>query len=50
LRNFGNVCLWHKAVITAVLINVRFWGQSGHDADVSRCPLMTQLGHRYCGA
>jgi hypothetical protein len=21
-----NVCFWHKADITAVLINVRFWG------------------------
>ena len=40
-----NVCLWHKADMLNALTNVRFWGQSGHDADVMRCPLMTQSGH-----
>ena len=25
--------------------NVRFWGQSGSDADAPQCPLMTQSGH-----
>ena len=27
------------------MINVRFRGKSGHDADVVSCPLMTQSGH-----
>ena len=27
------------------LMNVRFEGNNGHDADVTRCPLMTQSGH-----
>jgi len=26
--------------------NVRFWGQSGHSADVLECPLLTQSGHQ----
>ena len=25
--------------------DVRFWGLSGHDADVLQCPLLTQSGH-----
>jgi len=27
------------------LTNVRFEGNNGHDADVTRCLLMTQSGH-----
>jgi hypothetical protein len=27
------------------LMNVRFEGHNGHDADVTRCLLMTQSGH-----
>jgi hypothetical protein len=27
------------------LINVHFWGKSGHGATLMRCPLMTQSGH-----
>jgi hypothetical protein len=27
------------------LMNVRFEGNNGHDADVTRCLLMTQSGH-----
>ena len=27
-------------------MNVRFEGNNGHDADVTRCLLMTQSGHR----
>ena len=27
--------------------NVRFRGQSGHRADLSECPLMTQSGHQH---
>jgi hypothetical protein len=27
-------------------MNVRFEGNNGHDADVTRCPLLTQSGHR----
>ena len=30
---------------TLTLTNVRFEGNNGHDADVSRCLLMTQSGH-----
>jgi hypothetical protein len=26
-------------------IQQRYWGQSGHDADVTRCLLLTQSGH-----
>src|SRR6476661_7630300 len=26
-------------------MNVRFWRQSGHHAEPSKCPLMTQSGH-----
>ena len=40
-----NVCFWHKADVQAALMNVRFEGKNGHDADVTRCPLMTQSGH-----
>jgi hypothetical protein len=39
------VAFWHKADIPIRLRNVRFWGQSGHDADVLQCPLLTQSGH-----
>ena len=28
-------------------MNVRYWGQNGHDADTMRCPLMTQSGHSW---
>jgi len=28
-----------------VPIHVRYWGQSGHDADIAQCPLLTQSGH-----
>ena len=34
----------HKADMLNALTNVRFWGQSGHGADLSVCPLMTQSG------
>ena len=30
------------------LMNVRFEGNNGHDATVTRCPLMTQSGHAAC--
>jgi hypothetical protein len=39
LLRFGNVRFWHKADITIVLNHVRFWGQSGHRADITKCPL-----------
>jgi hypothetical protein len=29
VRRF-NVCFWHKADITRLSCNVRFWGYSGH--------------------
>jgi hypothetical protein len=43
--NAVNVCLWHKADVQTALINVRFEGNNGHDADVARCLLMTLSGH-----
>jgi hypothetical protein len=40
-----NVRFWHKADITIVPANVRFfWGQSGHRKFGPSCPLMTQSG------
>ena len=41
----GNVRFWHKADMPITLRNVRFRGQSGHHADMLRCPLLTQSGH-----
>ena len=38
------VCFWHKADVQTALTNVRFEGNNGHDADVTRCLLMTQSG------
>ena len=37
--------LWHLADVQTALMNVRFEGNNGHDADVTRCLLMTQSGH-----
>jgi hypothetical protein len=34
----AHVCFWHKADITIVVNHVRFWGQSGHSADLLRHP------------
>ena len=39
------VCFWHQADVQTVLMNVRFEGNNGHDAEVARCLLMTQSGH-----
>jgi hypothetical protein len=36
---------WHLAVVQIALMTVRFDGNNGHDADVTRCLLMTQSGH-----
>ena len=36
---------WHKADVQTALMNVRFEGNNGHDADVTLCLLMTQSGH-----
>ena len=33
---------WHIADVGTALMNVRFEGNNGHDADVTRCLLMTQ--------
>ena len=51
-RNFVSACLirldvrfWHKADVQTALMNVRFEGNNGHDADVTRCLLLTQSGH-----
>ena len=37
-----NVRFWHKADMLNALTNVHFEGNDGHDADVTRCLLMTQ--------
>ena len=42
----GAVHTWHLADIQPALTNVRFEGKSGHGADVMRCLLLTQSGHR----
>ena len=39
-----NVRSWHKADVRLALTNVCFEGKNGHDADSTRCPLMTQNG------
>jgi hypothetical protein len=39
------VRLWHKADVQTALMDVRFEGNNGHDADMTRCLLMTQSGH-----
>jgi hypothetical protein len=36
-------CMSH---IPTVPTNVRFRGQSGHEEEVARCPLVTHLRHR----
>ena len=41
----GAVHTWHIADVPLALTNVCFEGNNGHDADVTRCPLMTQSGH-----
>jgi len=40
-----HVRYWHKADVQTALMNVRFEGNNGHDADVTRCLLMTHFGH-----
>ena len=37
-----NVSYWHLADLPLALTNVCFEGENGHDADVTRCLLMTQ--------
>ena len=37
--------LWHQADTQTAVMNVRFEGNKGHEADVMRCLLMTQSGH-----
>jgi hypothetical protein len=39
------IAAWHKADVQTALMNVRFEGNNGHDADATRCLLMTQSGH-----
>jgi len=34
--------------VQTALMNVRFEGNNGHDADVTRCLLMTHSGHCQC--
>jgi hypothetical protein len=40
-----DVCFWHLADVQTALMNVRFEGNNGHDADVTRCLLMTLSRH-----
>ena len=44
-RKFLYVRFWHLADIPTHLINVRFWGQSGHCRKARECLLMIQSGH-----
>jgi hypothetical protein len=42
---------WHLADVQTALMDVRFQGNNGHDADVARCPLMTDaVDKRFSGA
>src|SRR4029077_11697638 len=41
---FANVRLWHIADVRLALMNVRFEGNNGHDADATRCLLLTHSG------
>ena len=41
----ANVGYWHITDVPLALTNVGFEGKNGHDADVTRCLLMTQSGH-----
>ena len=44
MRSFNqsaDFCFWHKADTAIALIDVRFQGQSGHQQDRPRCPLLT---------
>ena len=45
LRESRNVCCWLLADVQTALMNVRFEGNNGHDADETRCLLMTQSRH-----
>ena len=38
----GDVRYWHLADIRGCSAHVCFWGQSGHLADLSQCPLVTR--------
>ena len=41
-----HVCSWHKADAETALMNVRFEENNGHGAELTRCLLLTQSGHR----
>jgi hypothetical protein len=48
-RKIANVCFWHKADMLNAPTNVRFEGNNGHDAEGTRCLLMTQSGQGVTG-
>ena len=37
---------WHLADVDPVVLDVRYWGQSGPAPVADRCRLLTQPGHR----
>jgi hypothetical protein len=41
----AEVRYWHQADVQTAPMNVPFEGNNGHDADVTRCLLMTQSRH-----
>ena len=41
----SNVRFWHKADITPLSSDVRYWGLSGDQSEAPQCPLLTQSGH-----
>ena len=43
----GAVHTWHLADVQTALMNVRFEGNNRHDADVTRCLLVTLSGDRH---
>lgn len=45
LHSCGSFAIvWHIADVQTALMNVRFEGNNGHDADVTRCLLMILSG------
>jgi hypothetical protein len=43
-----NVCFWHKADVQTALMNVRFWGNNGHDAGGDHGKLLDTQAEPMC--